>query len=200
MLRPSPAERAAFRPILFAYRGRIMLSVRQALGAVVAAFRSGSKNARSGRTRNRACLGLEALDLRLPPSSLFSADLGLTDPTVVNTDTTAVAIHLGATLSRGTGTADTGPRLTNFAAIEIVGGLYRLEGDVIDPAPAGLTVTFGGDPDSLRDTTTTTDANGHFSKVVDVKTDGSDDGTLSAQAVNAAGVATNIAQTLIHAS
>lgn len=177
-----------------------MLSVRQALGTVAAAFRSGSKDARPAPAPNRARLGLEALDLRLPPSSLFPADLGLPDPTVVNTDTTTTAISLGAAVNVGTEMADIGPRLTNFKAIEIVGGLYKLEGDVIDPAPAGLTVTFGGDPDSIRGKTATTDANGHFSKVVNVKTDGSDDGTLSAQAVNAANVSTNVAQTLIHAS
>lgn len=177
-----------------------MLRVRQALGTVAAAFQSGFKSARPAPVRNRARLGLEALDLRLPPSSLFSIDIGLPDPTVVNTDTTATAISLGAAVNRGTGTADTGPVLTNFKAIEIVGGLYRFEGDVIDPAPAGLTVTFGGDPDSLQGVTTTTDANGHFSKVVTMKTDRSDDGTASAQAVNAAKVATNIALVLIHPS
>ncbi|HEY1187207.1 MAG TPA: hypothetical protein VGE74_06085 [Gemmata sp.] len=159
-----------------------MSIVRQVVGAVAAAFRS---EPRRTPPRNRARLSLEAFGPRLAPSSLLGTDT--LDPTLGTQFGGDLVLRM----------APEAPRLTNFVGIEIVGGLYRFEGDVIDLAPAGLTVTFGGEPDSLQGVTATTDANGHFDKVVPMKTDGSDNGTASAQTVNAAGVASNLALAII---
>jgi len=64
---------------------------------------------------------------------------------------------------------------------------------VVGEAPGGLTIKFGGEPISLRDLTTPTDANGHFDKAVLMNTDGSDNGLASAQAVDAQGHLSNVA-------
>ena len=47
---------------------------------------------------------------------------------------------------------------------------------------------------SLQGVTATTDANGHFDKVVLLKTDGSDNGLASAQTVDVHGLASNVAR------
>ena len=56
------------------------------------------------------------------------------------------------------GDSNAAPRVVNFMAVEIISGLWRFTGDVIDEAPGGLTVTLGGEPESLQNVTTTTDA------------------------------------------
>ena len=129
-----------------------------------------------GATRNRVRLALETLDSRLPPSSLL-------DPP----DT-----PLLMTLDGGR-TGNVAPQIVNFTAVEVVGGMWRFTGDVIDEAPGGLTITFGGEPDSLQGVTTTTDANGHFDIVLLLNTDGSDNGLASAQTVDGGGLASNVA-------
>jgi hypothetical protein len=85
------------------------------------------------------------------------------------------------------------PQIINFQGVEVVGGLWRFTGDVIDQAPAGLVVRFGGEPVSLQGVTATTDANGHFDKSVLMNTDGSDNGAAATQTTDGAGVASNIA-------
>ena len=89
--------------------------------------------------------------------------------------------------------ANGAPKVINFVAVEIVGGMWRFSGDVIDESPAGLTITFGGEPESLQNATTTTDANGHFDIVIELNTDGSDNGTASAQTVDNGGRTSNVA-------
>jgi len=89
---------------------------------------------------------------------------------------------------------NTAPRIVDFMGVEIVGGLWEFSGDIQDETPAGLTVAFGGEPGSLQNVTTTSDANGHFEKIVFMNTNGSDNGLASAQTVDPPGLASNLAQ------
>jgi hypothetical protein len=85
------------------------------------------------------------------------------------------------------------PRIVDFAGVEIVGGLWEFSGDVVDETPAGLTVTFGGEPDSLQGVFAVTDASGHFERTVFLNTDGSDNGLATTQTVDPQGLDSNIA-------
>jgi hypothetical protein len=174
-------------------------------------------------------LRLEALDLRLPPSSLFDPaadtlvpvlpppDVGTPAQLAAPTGTSQPPAPSPAPLTPTeppaeaapppTTTAGTtqdptflpaqktnlGPQIVNFQAVEVVEGLWKFTGDVIDEAPGGLTVHFGGQPVSLQGVTTTTDAGGHFDKSVLLNTDGSDNGLASAQTFDAGAQASNIA-------
>jgi hypothetical protein len=62
---------------------------------------------------------------------------------------------------------------------------------VLDANPAGLTVTFSGDPVDLNGTSVTTDSYGYFSELVALKTDGTDAGWLYAQTTDRAGLVSN---------
>lgn len=180
------------------------------------------RTARPRATRPSARLRLEALDLRLPPSSLL--DLSEDDPTLTPPPGTDAPTQVAAPTDPGqtsapgavpldatepaTGDspppepappppllvpANAPPRVINFQGVEVVGGLWRFTGDVIDESPGGLTVRFGGEPVSLQGVTTTTDANGHFDKSVLVNRDGSDNGLASAQTTDGAGLDSNVA-------
>jgi hypothetical protein len=144
----------------------------------------------------RARLTLEALDARLSPSSLIAyPDVpipGSTETPVQVTSPPPAPEDDEELFLFGDG-ANAPPQIVNFAAVEIVGGLWRFTGDVVDEAPGGLTVTFGGEPVSLQNVTVTTDANGHFEKTVLLHTDGSDNGLASAQTVDGGGLASNVA-------
>lgn len=166
-------------------------------------MRSFLRAPRLSASPSRTRLTLEALDLRLPPSSLVGtlADDQLPDPPPP-TDTSLYTP--GATeeeddrfLTDGDGVPNAAPEIVDFAAVEVVGGLWRFTGDVIDEAPGGLLITFGGEPDSLQDKTTTTDANGHFDVAFLLNTDGSDNGLASAQTVDNRNLASNVALTNI---
>jgi hypothetical protein len=150
-------------------------------------MRSFRHTPRPSPSRLQVRLTFEALDSRLSPSSLVFDPIlySPTDPVQsggVETGSQSVSL-----------TPNAAPRVVNFTAVEIVGGLWRFTGDVIDEAPGGLTITFGGEPDSLQGVTTTTDANGHFDIVLELNTDGSDNGLASAQTVDAGGRASNVA-------
>jgi hypothetical protein len=164
------------------------------------------RSPRPSATPSRVRLTVEALDLRLPPSSLAGtfvddqvpdpsspADPTLTAPvTPVKDESDPVFVIDGEG-----GVPNAAPQLVNFTAVEVVGGMWRFTGDVIDEAPGGLTITFGGEPVSLQGETTTTDANGHFDVVLLMNTDGSDNGLASAQTVDAQGLESNVALTNI---
>ncbi|MFO0797821.1 MAG: hypothetical protein U0804_10100 [Gemmataceae bacterium] len=84
------------------------------------------------------------------------------------------------------------PQIVNFVGVETGLGWYRFTGRVTGSATiGGLTVTFGGIP-ALEGKTATTLADGTFSILVAVQTNGSDCGTASAQ-TTADGLASNIA-------
>lgn len=146
-------------------------------------FRRTPRTSRPDVTRFRARLSLESLDARLAPSDLTPL---LGEPPARAED----EYYLAGPDRQGTNRP---PQIVNFGATEVVGGMWRFTGDVIDEAPGGLTITFGGEPISLQGVTVTTDANGHFDKVVFLNTDGTDNGLASAQTVDGAGQQSNLA-------
>src|SRR5262245_45318989 len=154
-------------------------------------------------TRSRVRLTLEELDARLPPSSLVgtvaepvSGPYSPTDPEQI---VVRVAPIPGASadgpefLALGGRGQSSAPVVKNFMAVEVVGGLWRFTGDVVDEAPGGLIVSFGGEPTSLQGATATTNANGRFDKAILLNTDGSDNGLASAETIDLAGQHSNVA-------
>ncbi|QDU23075.1 hypothetical protein [Urbifossiella limnaea] len=84
------------------------------------------------------------------------------------------------------------PQIVDFVGVETGLGWYRFTGRVTSSATVGgLTVTLGGIP-ALEGKTATTLADGTFSLLVAVQTNGNDCGTASAQ-TTADGLASNIA-------
>ncbi len=123
----------------------------------------------------RTRLRLEHLDDRAAPSSLGDGDPPL----------------LGDLSGRETRIA-VAPEIVNFVGAESSTGWFLFTGQVQGSATvAGLTITFGGVP-SLQGQTTTTASDGTFSLMVQVQTDGSDHGTVTAQTV-ADGLTSNLA-------
>lgn len=137
----------------------------------------------------RARLALESLDPRLSPSSLLQT--GFSDPTTLSLQEETSPVLIGTPITD----VQTAPVIVDFKAILVVGNLFRFTGSVEDAAPGGLTISFGGEPESLQGKTVTTDANGNFDMSILLKVDGSDTGTASAQTVNAAGQSSNLALT-----
>jgi hypothetical protein len=152
------------------------------------------------------------------PTVLVGGDSGGDTSSGPAVDTTAAGTSYGAATPAASGTGDPGtgtdaasgpvyitappqnaaPRVVNFGAAEIVGGLWRFTGDVADEAPGGLTIWFGGEPASLENATATTDANGHFDEVFILRTDGSDNGLASAETRDSQGLDSNVAVYGIH--
>jgi hypothetical protein len=143
-----------------------------------------------GTAPSRARLSLEALDSRFAPSDLFGSVVDSQNPNLDSSDTNLMILREDAA-------GNMAPKVANFAAVAGVGGVWRFTGDVIDEAPAGLTIAFGGEPGSLQSQTATTNANGHFDKTVLLRTDGSDNGTASAKTTDAGGLASNVALYMI---
>jgi hypothetical protein len=75
------------------------------------------------------------------------------------------------------------PVISNFAAVEGLNRMFTFSGTVTDQTPAGLTVSFGGIP-SLAGQSTTVNADGSFSLLVQLQGDGSDNGNAWAQTTN----------------
>ena len=146
-------------------------------------FSRPARPARSGHTQ-RARLRLEQLDDRAAPSTVADSDLLSPD----GTDDVALMAPPGPTAA---------PVIDQFSAAEIDHGLYLFTGHVTATPAGGLTVNFGGVP-SLQGQSTTTNADGTFSIAVTVKTDGSDHGTVWAQAIDAKGQVSNVALTDIN--
>ena len=90
------------------------------------------------------------------------------------------------------GQGNQAPVITNFTASAIGGGWYLISGTVLDERPGGLTVTFGGTVTTMQGQTTTTAANGSFSVLVQLQTNGSDTGYITASTVDDRGVASNV--------
>lgn len=80
------------------------------------------------------------------------------------------------------------PRIEGFAAQEISNGVFVLTGRVIDEAPGGLTVSFGGTVPSAVGRSCVTTSNGTFSIVMTLRTDGSDVGTITARVTDVGGL------------
>jgi hypothetical protein len=85
------------------------------------------------------------------------------------------------------------PKIDTFTAAEIGHGWYTFSGHVTSANPAGLVITFNGVP-CLVGRTTTVEADGTFSMTIQVATNGSDIGTISAQ-TSQNGMLSNLAMT-----
>ncbi len=82
--------------------------------------------------------------------------------------------------------AQAAPVIDEFDAVEVGEGWYQIEGHVTASQPEGLTVTFAGVP-AVDGKSAVTDSDGNFVLVVQVKTDGTDAGVISAVTSNANG-------------
>jgi hypothetical protein len=87
---------------------------------------------------------------------------------------------------------DNPPQIVNFDAVEVSPGVVTISGQVVDEDPGGLTVSFQGPQEEINGHTTTTSSTGLFSYTVTLATDGSDDGTVSAQTADRAGHPSNV--------
>jgi hypothetical protein len=82
------------------------------------------------------------------------------------------------------------PVITDFVVQEVGFGTFVITGRVADENPGGLTVTIGGST-SCTGQTTTTNADGTFTITVRLRTDGSDEGWITAVAEDAGGLESN---------
>lgn len=118
----------------------------------------------------RTRLRLESLGDRAVPS-------GLDEPPFLFAPVGAVAGAIGGDST----TIAVAPQIGGFAGVEISPGWFQFTGRVTGPATlGGLVITFGGVP-SLQGVTTTTAADGTFTLIAAVRTDGTDAGTVTAQ-------------------
>jgi hypothetical protein len=76
------------------------------------------------------------------------------------------------------------PVIENFTAHEIGNGMFLITGRVIDETPTGMIVTFGGTT-SAAGQYATVSADGTFSKIVQLRTDGTDSGYITATTTDA---------------
>jgi hypothetical protein len=84
------------------------------------------------------------------------------------------------------------PVIVDFTVVRLDTGEYEFTGRVIDEAPGGLTVTFGGVP-SAAGRTATTASDGTFTLTLALQTDGTDMGTVTAVTRDAVGLWSNVA-------
>jgi hypothetical protein len=115
-------------------------------------------------SRGRAFLRLEALDPRDQPSSL---------------DPSAAPAADGTPVRVADQQTNRPPEITNFTAREIGSGLFLITGQVVDENPGGLVVTLDGSTSAAGRSTTTND-DGSFSLLVQLATDGTDSGYITA--------------------
>jgi hypothetical protein len=127
----------------------------------------------------RARLFLESLDGRICPDG--------NDP-----------LNPGGSLILFDGSTDNAPVITQFGVSYAGAGLVTLSGTVSDENPGGCTVTLHGIQSEIDGQTVTVFANGTFSTTVTMQTDGSDDGTVTAQAKDAGGQVSNEASVYVH--
>lgn len=153
----------------------------------------------------RTRLSVLALDDRAVPGSLWPSD-----PTQQPYDTAPIgATVMVSPTSDGSGTdgsgpalgedppgtskpADAAPMIVNFLATPNGPGWYQLTGQVIDESPGGLVVNFGGIPSAVGKSVTT-NSDGTFSLLLQVQTDGTDTGNITAVTQDAAGHQSNTA-------
>ena len=135
----------------------------------------------------RARLSLESLDGRIMPDA-------------TGTSPAPIAVFAQAAPA-APGTSDAAaPQITSFGAAEISTGWYLFTGTVTAAGnPAGIVVTLGGGPASLAGVTATVQADGTFSVLVQMQTNGNDDGTATA-VFTQNGVQSNVAMTYVSPS
>ena len=139
-----------------------------------------SRSARPNRFRSFK-LGLEELCPRATPSGI--------DQPPASADPTPSYV---APPEPAPPPAQTAPVIDNFDAIEVGHGFYKITGHVTSANVNGMVVTFAGIP-AINGKTAVCDADGNFTLVIPVKTDGSDRGGISAQTTNANGQQSNLA-------
>lgn len=138
----------------------------------------------------RVRLGLESLDARNAPSGYHTDFYGESES---NPNVPQVFGYYRQEVEGA-------PQITNFVASARIGGIWEFSGDVVCDSPGGLTITFGGEPESLQGVTVVTDENGHFTLTISLLTDGSDDGLATAQTTDSEGLESNVASCNIHPS
>ena len=143
-------------------------------------FRRSARTTGAGRW-GRVVLTLEGLETRAQPSTL-------TDP---EPPVGWYAMSPGAP-------ANAAPVIENFQAEEISNGMFMFTGKVIDESPGGLVVRFGGSVMSVNGLTATTQADGRFTLIVQLKLDGTDVGLVTAQTTDAQGLDSNVADVYVH--
>lgn len=129
----------------------------------------------------RTSLRLEALEWRDQPSV---TPLGTPAPG-------------GMVLMRGhAGLPNAAPVIEDFAAEQIVNGLFHITGKVVDENPDGLVVTFGGGTSANGQTVTAT-ADGTFSFIFQFGVNGFDSGFLTAKTTDRQGLTSANVQVFI---
>lgn len=118
------------------------------------------------RPRNRVVLRLEGLEWRDNPS-----DPGTGDPTIVFSPLPS----------------NMPPQIVNFSCEEIGSGVFLISGTVLDESPGGLTVRFGGSTSAAGQTAVTL-TEGSFETTVQLRTDGTDSGWITAVVTDAQGL------------
>ena len=94
---------------------------------------------------------------------------------------------------------DSPPVIQNFSATHLGGNQWLLTGNVVDAnGNAGLTVEFGGDPQSLQGLTATTAADGSFSVIANMTNGAQDSGTATAQVTDSQGLVSDPVSTPIY--
>jgi len=84
------------------------------------------------------------------------------------------------------------PVIVDFTAESVGSGRYIFSGKVIDEAPGGLTVTFGGGVQTTYGMTVTTASDGTFLLSIVLQTNGNDTGSVTASTVDIWGLASNV--------
>lgn len=92
------------------------------------------------------------------------------------------------------------PQIVSFGAVQVSGGVWDFSGTVIDANPSGLTVNFGGEPVSLQGKSAVTNGSGNFMFAIQLNTNGSDNGTATAQTTDSQGLTSNLAMCVVDAS
>jgi len=133
-------------------------------------------------------------------SSHATSTTGNTTSHLMTADDTTGGGTTGGTQSGNPAPPPSAPQIVSFGAVEVVGGVWDFTGTVIDANPAGLTVSFGGEPVSLQGASTTTEANGNFIYATMLNTNGSDNGTATAQTTDGQGYVSNLAMCEVTAS
>jgi hypothetical protein len=93
---------------------------------------------------------------------------------------------------------DVAPAITSFSAVEGQDHVWTLSGTVSYSRPfTSLTVLFAGEPVTIYGTQTTTDSTGYFERVYILNGQSTDNGTVTAKAIDAWGTESALATTYI---
>lgn len=122
--------------------------------------------------------------------SMTTNAAGLGNITATTTDA------FGLTGSSSVTVSSQAPAISNFQWVQGANYTFTFTATVTDASPSGLTVTFGGIP-SLANQTATVQSNGSVELIVQLNSNGSDNGTASAQVTNWWGLTSNLATSAV---